>query len=138
MSRVDVREGDVQVYTPVLFGRWTLKVPYGEIDEAVLRRHPWGGKVRLRRSDGDVTLTTIGGNYVRIGNLLRDLGSPASQFGEGGTDVVAHQVELVAAFPVGGMNRQRMSIQYHWPTTKATISTANRTHTHRRHVRHSG
>ena len=74
MSRVDVRESEVHVYTPVLFGRWTLEVPYVEIDEAVLRRHPWGGKVRLRRNDGDVTLTTIGGNYARIGNLLRDKG----------------------------------------------------------------
>lgn len=74
MSRVDVRESEVHVYTPVLFGRWTLEVPYAEIDEAVLRRHPWGGRVRLRRNDGDVTLTTIGGNYVRIGNLLRDKG----------------------------------------------------------------
>jgi hypothetical protein len=74
MSRVDVRESEVHVYTPVLFGRWTLEVPYVEIDEAVLRRHPWGGKVWLRRDDGDVTLTTIGGNYVRIGNLLRDKG----------------------------------------------------------------
>jgi hypothetical protein len=74
MSRVDVRESEVHVYTPVLFGRWTLEVPYVEIDEAVLRRHRWGGKVRLRRDDGDVTLTMIGGNYVRIGNLLRDKG----------------------------------------------------------------
>ena len=39
MSRVDVRERDVHVYTPVLFGRWTLDVPYAEIDEAVLRRY---------------------------------------------------------------------------------------------------
>jgi hypothetical protein len=74
MSRVDVREGEVQVYTPVLFGRWTLEVPYGEIDEAVLRRHSWGGRVRLRRKDGDVTLTTVGRNYARIGDLLRDKG----------------------------------------------------------------
>src|SRR5438552_14183756 len=41
-----------------------------------------------------------------VGDLLRDLGSPGPQFGEGGVDVIAHQVELVAAFPVGGMNRQ--------------------------------
>jgi hypothetical protein len=74
MSRVDVRESGVRVYTPVLFGRWTLDVPYAEIDEAVLRRHRWGGRIRLRRTDGDVTLTTMGGNYARIGNLLRDKG----------------------------------------------------------------
>src|SRR4029077_20883864 len=41
-----------------------------------------------------------------IGDLLRDLGSPGPQFGEGGVDVVAHQVELMAASPVGGMTRQ--------------------------------
>jgi hypothetical protein len=69
-----VRESDVHAYTPVLFGRWTLNVPYGEIDEAVLRRYRWGGKIRLRRNDGDVTLTTMGGNYARIGHLLRDKG----------------------------------------------------------------
>jgi hypothetical protein len=74
MSRVDVRESGVRAYTPVLFGRWTLDVPYAEIDEAVLRRHRWGGRIRLRRTDGDVTLTTMGGNYARIGNLLRDKG----------------------------------------------------------------
>jgi hypothetical protein len=74
MSRVDVRESDVHVYTPVLIGRWTLDVPYVEIDEAVLHRSRWGGKIRLRRNDGDVTLTTMGANYARIGNLLRDKG----------------------------------------------------------------
>jgi hypothetical protein len=74
LSRVDVRESDVHAYTPVLFGRWTLDVPYVEIDEAVLRRDRWGGKVVLRRNDGDVTLSTMGGNYVRIGNLLREKG----------------------------------------------------------------
>src|SRR5712691_9873794 len=41
-----------------------------------------------------------------IGDVLADLGSLGAQFGERGVDVVAHQVELVAAFPVGGMNRQ--------------------------------
>ena len=74
LSRVDVRESDLHAYTPVLFGRWTLDVPYVEIDEAVLRRYRWGGKIQLRRPDGDVTLTTMGGNYLRIGNLLRDKG----------------------------------------------------------------
>lgn len=74
LSRVDVRESDVHAYTPVLFGRWTLDVPYADIEEAVLRRHRWGGRIRLRRTDGDVTLTTMGGNYARIGNLLRDKG----------------------------------------------------------------
>lgn len=69
-----MRERAVHAYTPVLFGRWTLDVPYGEIDEAVPRRYRWGGKVRLRLKDGDVTLTTMGGSYVRIGNLLRDKG----------------------------------------------------------------
>ena len=74
LSRVDVLESAVHAYTPVLFGRWTLDVPYGEIDEAVLRRSRWGGKIRLRRNDGDVTLTTMGGSHVRIGNLLRGKG----------------------------------------------------------------
>jgi hypothetical protein len=74
LSRVDVRESDVHAYTPVLFGRWTLDVPYVEIDEAVLRRYRWGGKIRLSRTNGDVTLTAMGGNYARIGNLLRDKG----------------------------------------------------------------
>jgi hypothetical protein len=41
-----------------------------------------------------------------IGDVLRDLDSLGAQFGERGVDVVAHQVELVPAFPVGGMNRQ--------------------------------
>jgi hypothetical protein len=74
LSRVDVRERNVRAYTPVLVGRWTLDLPYAEIDEAVVRRHRWGGKVRLRWTGGDVTLTTMGGNYARIGNLLRDKG----------------------------------------------------------------
>jgi hypothetical protein len=74
LSRVDVRESDVQAYTPVLLGRWTLVVPYVEIEEVVVRRHRWGGKVVLRRHDGDVTLSTMGGNYARIGDLLREKG----------------------------------------------------------------
>jgi hypothetical protein len=74
LSRVDVRASDVHAYTPVLFGQWTLDVPYVEIDEAVVRRHRWGGKVVLRRDDGDVTLSTMGGNYERIGDLLRENG----------------------------------------------------------------
>ena len=55
-------------------GRWTLSVQYAEIEEAVMRRHRWGGKIRLRRTGGDVTLTTMGGNCVRIAGLLRDKG----------------------------------------------------------------
>ena len=74
MSRVDVRESGVHVYTPVLVGRWTLDVPFVEVDEAVVRRYRWGGKIRLRRDDGDVTVTTIGRNYVRIAALLREKG----------------------------------------------------------------
>ena len=74
LSRVDVRESGVHTYTPVLFGRWTLDVPYAEIDEAVLRRRRWGGRVVLRRNDGDVTVSTMGGNYARIGQLLREKG----------------------------------------------------------------
>jgi len=38
---------------------------------------------------------------AHIGDLLRDFGSLTLQLGEGGVDVVAHQVELVAALPVG-------------------------------------
>jgi hypothetical protein len=74
MSRVDLRESDVLAYTPVLFGRWTLTISYAEIEDAVLRRHSWGGRVLLRRKAGDVTLTTMGANYVTIGNLLREKG----------------------------------------------------------------
>ena len=74
MSRVDLREGDVHAYTPVLVGRWTLTISYGEIDKAVLRRYGWGGRIRLHRRAGDVTLTTMGGNYVAIANLLREKG----------------------------------------------------------------
>lgn len=74
MTRVDLRESDVLAYTPVLFGRWALTVSYAEIEDAVLRRHRWGGRIRLRRKAGDVTLTTMGANYVRIGNLLREKG----------------------------------------------------------------
>jgi hypothetical protein len=74
LSRVDVRESDLHVYTPVLFGRWTLDVAYVEINHAVLRRHRWGGKIRLRRSDGDVTVTAMGRNFVKIADLLRQKG----------------------------------------------------------------
>ena len=74
LSRVDVRERDLHAYTPVLFGRWTLDIPYVEIDEAVVRAHRWGGKVVLLRNNGDVTLSTMGGNYARIGDLLREKG----------------------------------------------------------------
>jgi hypothetical protein len=74
LSRVDVRESDVHAHTPVLFGEWALDVPYVEIEEAVVRRHRWGGKVVLRRDDGDVTLSTMGGSYARIGDLLREKG----------------------------------------------------------------
>ena len=74
MSRVDLRESDLRAYTPVLFGRWTLVVPYAEVNDAVLRRYRWGGRIRLRRSDGDVTVTTMGGTYVRIADLLREKG----------------------------------------------------------------
>jgi hypothetical protein len=74
MSRVDLRENDVVAYTPVLLGRWTLTISYGEIEEAVLRRYGWGGRIRLHRSAGDITLTTMGRNSVRIGNLLREKG----------------------------------------------------------------
>ena len=74
MGRVDVRESDIHVYTPVLMGRWTLDVPCIEFDEAVVRSHRWGGKIRLRRKDGDLTLTTMGGNYMRIADLLGEKG----------------------------------------------------------------
>ena len=74
MTRVDVRESGVHAYTPVLVGRWTLDVPLIEVDEAVLRRYRWGGKIRLRRNDGDVTVTTMGRNCVRIAGLLREKG----------------------------------------------------------------
>ena len=56
MSRVDLRESEVLAYTPVLFGRWTLTIAYAEIEDAVLRRHRWGGRVWLCREAGDVTL----------------------------------------------------------------------------------
>ena len=85
LSRVDMRESDLHAYTPVIVGRWTLEVPYGEIDEAVLRHYRWGGKIRLRRSHGDVSLTTMGGNYVRIANLLREKGVRVTA--EGGSTV---------------------------------------------------
>jgi hypothetical protein len=74
MTRVDLRESEVLAYTPVLFGRWTLTISYAEIEDAVLRGHRWGGRIWLRRKAGDVTLTTIGANYARIGNLLREKG----------------------------------------------------------------
>jgi hypothetical protein len=74
LTRVDLREHEMHAYTPVLMGRWTLDVPFVEVDEAIVRRYRWGGKIRLRRSDGDVTVTTMGGNYVRIAELLREKG----------------------------------------------------------------
>jgi hypothetical protein len=74
LSRIDLRERDVVAYTPVLFGRWTMNVPYAEIDTAVLHQYRWGGKIRLHRSAGDVTLTTMGRNYAMIVSVLRDKG----------------------------------------------------------------
>ena len=74
MSRLDVSDDCVHLYTPVLVGRWTLDVPYGEIAEAVLRSYRWGGRIRLRVDAGDVTVTTMGANYVRIADLLREKG----------------------------------------------------------------
>jgi hypothetical protein len=67
-------------------GRWTLDVPFVEVDEAVLRRYRWGGRIRLRRTDGDVTVTAIGGNCVRIAGLLRENGvRVADEQGPAGT-----------------------------------------------------
>jgi hypothetical protein len=67
-------------------GRWTLDVPFVEVDEAVLRRYRWGGRIRLRRTDGDVTVTAIGGNCVRIAGLLREKGvRVADEQGPAGT-----------------------------------------------------
>jgi hypothetical protein len=74
LSRVDLREGGLLAYTPVLFGRWTLNVPYVEINDAVLCSYRWGGKIRLHRTTGDVTITTLGGSFVTIADLLRDKG----------------------------------------------------------------
>jgi hypothetical protein len=74
LSRIEFRDSDLLAYTPVLFGRWTLTVPYAEIAQAALRRQRWGGRIRVHRSAGDVTLTAIGGNYGRIESLLRDSG----------------------------------------------------------------
>jgi hypothetical protein len=74
MSRVDLGDSGVHLYTPVLVGRWTLDVSYGEIAEAGLRRSRWGGRIRLRRDGGDVTVTAMGASYVRIGDLLREKG----------------------------------------------------------------
>ena len=74
MSRIDLGESGMHLYTPVFVGRWTLDVPYEEIAEAVVRRYSWGGKIRLRRDGGDVTVTAMGANYVRIGELLREKG----------------------------------------------------------------
>ena len=74
MSRVDLGDSGVHLFTPVLVGRWTLDVPYGEIAEAVLHSQSWGGKIRLRCDSGEVTVTTMGPNYVRIADLLREKG----------------------------------------------------------------
>jgi len=74
MSRVDMRDSGVHLYTPVLVGRWTLDVPYAEIAEAVLSRHGWGGRIRFRRDAGDVTVRTMGANYVKIADRLRENG----------------------------------------------------------------
>ena len=71
LSLVDVRESEVHAYTPVLFGRWTLDVPCDGIDDAVLRRRRWGGRIVLRRSEGDVTVTAMGASYLKIAELLR-------------------------------------------------------------------
>jgi hypothetical protein len=75
-GRVDLREDDVFAHTPVFFGHWPLRVPYAEINEAVVRRYRWGGKIRLLRSapTGDVTITTVGQSYVAIAALLRENG----------------------------------------------------------------
>ena len=73
MSRVELGDSCVPLYTPVLVGRGTLDVPDGRIAEAVPRRYGWGGRIRLRRDEGDVTVT-MGANYVRIMDLLREKG----------------------------------------------------------------
>ena len=41
-----------------------------------------------------------------IGYLSRDFDPFAPQFGEGGMDVITHQVKLMAAVSVGRMNRK--------------------------------
>ena len=86
MSRVDLGDSGMHLYTPVLVGRWTLDVPYEEIAEAVVRRTSWGGRIRLRRNGGEVTVTTMGASYVRIADLLREKGIRiADEGGSAGT-----------------------------------------------------
>jgi hypothetical protein len=85
MTRIDLRENDMHAYTPVLLGRWTLEVPFAEVEEAVLHRYRWGGTIRLRRKDGDVTVTSIGGNCAKIAGLLREKGIRVAG-DRGGTD----------------------------------------------------
>jgi hypothetical protein len=41
-----------------------------------------------------------------IGDILCHLGALALQFGEGGLDVFTHEVKLMTAFAVSGMNRE--------------------------------
>ena len=41
-----------------------------------------------------------------IGDVPRHFGSLVFQFGESGVDVVAHQVELVTALPIGRMDSE--------------------------------
>ena len=85
MIRVDLRDSGLHLYTPVLVGRWTLDVAYGEIAEAAVRRSRWGGTIRLRRDGGDVTVTTMGANYARIADRLREKGVRVAADGGGGS-----------------------------------------------------
>lgn len=72
-GRVDLREDELRLYTPVFVGRFALHVRYEDIDRVALRAFRWGGKLRLhRRALGeDVTVLTVGDSYLRIADLLR-------------------------------------------------------------------
>jgi hypothetical protein len=58
-----------------LFGkRWAVRLPYAEIDDALVKPVRLGGKVRLVRrseSEGDVTVVTPGDGYRVFADLLR-------------------------------------------------------------------
>jgi hypothetical protein len=58
-----------------LFGkRWAVRLPYAEIDYALVKPVRLGGKVRLARrseSEGDVTVVTLGDGYRVFADLLR-------------------------------------------------------------------
>jgi len=75
-GRVDLGEAELVAYSPIFFGRFAVRLRYGEIVRAVVKPNALGGKVRLQRTagGGDVTIATLGASYLQVADVLRDHG----------------------------------------------------------------